>query len=521
MALILGCAGEPEKDDTPDATTDSPADSDADTDSDTDSDTDTDTDSDTDTHTDPAVDADADGHASLETGGDDCNDANEYVYPGAIEYCDTVDQDCDGDPMLGADCGLLIPPRAAGTRVLDTYSDDAYAGIVRDVTGDGVGDLVFIRQAANDAFLFAGGSIPSEPWPEDPATSWHYLDPGGFSYFSAGVVDFGDMNGDGYNDLGIAETFGGGVALHFGPIAGPGTTAEMVGDADARLYAYLQAEWWAPVISGTDLDGDGAADMLAENGSDGTAYPEDSEIYYELYFGNDWDSRCSVTHDNGGRSSQSSSYAAAIGDGDGDGLSEIMFRAEGNRVTGGADLRALCAEYVENVAVGWQRTDESAGHPYGPVGDLDGDGYDEFLLLNGSVTEGDDCVYFLDVETAMAGEFSVEDAIGSYVAPEGTRGFTEAQLHQADGDGVLDLFLVQRGDGQTKVLRGGTLPALHSELPERVLSFEYPTCAYQLCNDFDADGYTDLMYYEDGEDRSFDAWIMRGFPIPWDDDTYW
>jgi large repetitive protein len=62
-----------------------------DTSIDTDSGTDTD-----DTGITP-VDADGDGHASVETGGDDCDDGNAGVYPGADEACNGADDDCDDD----------------------------------------------------------------------------------------------------------------------------------------------------------------------------------------------------------------------------------------------------------------------------------------------------------------------------------------------------------------------------------------------------------------------------------------
>jgi hypothetical protein len=42
-------------------------------------------------------DLDGDGVTSLEMGGDDCDDGDRYVYPGAIEICDGVDNDCDGE----------------------------------------------------------------------------------------------------------------------------------------------------------------------------------------------------------------------------------------------------------------------------------------------------------------------------------------------------------------------------------------------------------------------------------------
>lgn len=39
---------------------------------------------------------DNDGHDRIACGGDDCNDGRSDVYPGAVELCDDVDQDCDG-----------------------------------------------------------------------------------------------------------------------------------------------------------------------------------------------------------------------------------------------------------------------------------------------------------------------------------------------------------------------------------------------------------------------------------------
>ncbi len=43
------------------------------------------------------LDDDGDGHDREDCGGDDCNDNDADIYPGADEWCDLADNDCDGD----------------------------------------------------------------------------------------------------------------------------------------------------------------------------------------------------------------------------------------------------------------------------------------------------------------------------------------------------------------------------------------------------------------------------------------
>jgi hypothetical protein len=61
-----------------------------------------------------SCDEDGDGHTAVSCGGDDCDDENADAYPGAVESCDGIDENCDGnadrlpdggfDPLADAPC---------------------------------------------------------------------------------------------------------------------------------------------------------------------------------------------------------------------------------------------------------------------------------------------------------------------------------------------------------------------------------------------------------------------------------
>jgi len=69
--------------------------------------------------------------------GEDCNDGDEFIYPDAVEVCDTFDNDCDGDVDLLDDD-------------LDIYSATE---VYRDVDEDGFGDPYVVGSQCGDPLV--------------------------------------------------------------------------------------------------------------------------------------------------------------------------------------------------------------------------------------------------------------------------------------------------------------------------------------------------------------------------------
>ncbi len=131
------------------------------------------------------VDADLDGFTSSSCGGPDCNDANPAIHPGAVEQCNTVDDDCDGqiDEGCGAcpdadldgftrsscggqDCDDTSPAKHPGaTEQCNAVDDDCDGQIDEEcvVCPDTDGDGITSSSCANGFFyLVLGGNLLGE-----------------------------------------------------------------------------------------------------------------------------------------------------------------------------------------------------------------------------------------------------------------------------------------------------------------------------------------------------------------------
>ena len=455
----------------------------------------------------PPVDADEDGFVE----GEDCDDTDASIHPGADEVCDDVDNDCDslsdeeddglqdglvfyvdgdGDGHAGDTTVVVCEDPGKGYSAAPSDCDDSNASVfpgAAEMCGDGVVQDCGSNNAA--AFDECNGSTTGEGLESVEITLGEQQ-----------LVKFADLDGDATLDAAIGAYheykpwfYERGVWIFSGPLSGE----LRIEDAHEILGAGTSLEIG-------DYDGDGQADVIAGAPTEdspyaGAVYATTGPIAIDDFA----DAELTVLGD--GSYELIGTTVKLLGDTTGDGWSEIVAGAAASTgsegiyqgtvwifdgAPGSASASDVAVAEIRGDAK-WQMLGASTA-----VGDLTGDGVRDLVVGNGEYTRPWDHVFVGPITGSMVAsdaDFEVTADPMDYDI-----GLT-TELADIDGDGSLDLLAgaVARMPGGRVYVWSGPLTKATDD-SDAVARIDGTTKFLMLggsidVNDADDDGVTDLV----------------------------
>ncbi|MGE5183226.1 MAG: FG-GAP repeat domain-containing protein [Acidobacteriota bacterium] len=342
----------------------------------------------------------------------------------------------------------LTPPRAG-----EAYGAEAVA--IGDVNGDGYGDFAVLGELYQPGgadvrnHIYLGGPSPS-------ANDWNGSGSARIDVPSnvnlSSIAALGDFNADGYADFALGEFPYAKVYLGSPAPSAAGWVSDNVltiGSSGNAVYA----------VAGADVNGDGYGDLVATGLQTHLVFfggPMVSLGEVPLGFTN-------LDSANGATPS-----AAAIGDVNGDGFADVVIESNPSTSGGAAHVyfgSASPSAAAWNAASTPQRLDLSSssgvfGISVGGGGDVDGDGYGDFVLGLPSYQGGSDGA---SVYRGAASATAIQTL--GLASPDGSGaryGASTAGLGDVNGDGYTDFGVGTFTSGSTSsihVYLGSASPA--------------------------------------------------------------
>ena len=380
---------------------------------------------------------------------------------------------------------------------------NAVAGL-GDVDNDGYGDFA-VGAHRDDPTGTDSGSVTV--YSGFDGSVLHVFDgPSANARFGFSVDRVPDTNGDGIDDLVVgailASSFKGSATLYAG-----GTWGQL------QQWVGTTAGWsaWGAMVHGVDdVDGDGRGDVLVSSEDE----PTNNTGTVRLYSG----ATGAVIHAWTGSGAANEYFGAAsapAGDLDADGVPDVLipivnvagvFGDERLRAYSGA-TGLMIGEWPE-IKVGGGVTAGGNGPPMAELGDVDGDGHDDFAARCLNLHAGFPDAHVVHVVSGIDG--SVMSTFGGLLAGEYV-GYSVAGPGDLDGDGVPDLvFGAPQADNAKGYVVAYSL-ATGTELFRVWGSAAQNRLGESLrpAGDVDADGLPDLIAGAPSLDPAYPAGFVR------------
>ncbi len=417
-------------------------------------------------------DADADGYDSDQYGGTDCWDAEAGMNPGATEVADDgLDNDCDGTALRGSVSGgeqadnadAILLGEAAVDRLSQGDPGFAWAG---DLDGDGNDDLV-VGAILEDTAGTNAGAAYVVPGPitgtSDVGTAAMAKLTGEAAgdYAGRGVTGLGDVDGDGFDDLGINslnEDSGGSNAGAVYVLFGPVTSDASLATADAKFTGVAADDIFAELAFTGDLDGDGKNDMVvgAQGWDGGGTNSGGAFLFYGPMSVDGAATSAGVRLVGEGAGDEAGSSIGAGGDVNGDGFTDLLIGAI-REDAGGTDAGAVYLVHgpvttaTDLSQADAKLTGEEADAQIGSgvsvanAGDTNNDGYDDLIIgaqYDNTAAELAGAAYIVlgPVSTGTA-SLATADAKLLGVAERDRTGDSVHGVGDVDGDGNADVII--------------------------------------------------------------------------------